>query len=224
MLTHYLESILVQPIVRARPYYAAQLIYAAEFALVPLVFILFYSCTLRQQSRRRHQENKDTTTATAVATSSSRHLPACLFYDADLVRSTTCQRGGGSGRRRNHSNTRIRGRSNGASSSSHHRHSASIAAKSILFDDVVSPAATNRYPLLANHKQYAAAANGSSEPKLIYSKKLRPTPFELAANAAVVASTNAEHYQPPNYYQVCIINDLIKISYEIFELEFINIK
>ena len=45
VLDSYLSSILIQPIVRARPYYAMQLIYISEFVLMPLVFILFHLCS-----------------------------------------------------------------------------------------------------------------------------------------------------------------------------------
>lgn len=182
VLSNYLESILMQPIVRARPYYAAQLVYTAEFALMPLLFILFYTCSTRlrvvRSSRSSHRMKPGGNSKSVEHVVDSRRrvgLLSSLFYDSDLLFDASPSK-------RQSSATIIK------------KSAASVEAgggKGLLFTGGVDD--TNHYPLLANHKQYSTAAPG--EPKLIYSKKLKPTPFELAANSA-------HPYPQPNYYQV----------------------
>lgn len=179
VLSSYLESKFIQPVVRARPYYAMQLIYISEFAITPLLFILFYLCTSRQHRassslqssssssgggshsniiRLSHRQNR-------MSVQSKRSLLFSIFYDPDLVKTSS------------------------STSTNRHRSTPNVVdqtAKNLLFSG--AEVETNNYPLLANNKQY------SSEPKLIYTKKLnpslKPTPFELASNV-----------EPHNYYQ-----------------------
>ena len=169
----------MQPVVRARPYYAAQLIYTAEFALMPLLFILFYSCSTMMTQRRRQR-------AAAANSANNKRIPsqqhrggaaddsgilAALFYDSDLA---------GRYYRSAHSkNQQRRSTPNDVERET---------AKGLLFSG--TPDDINHYPLVANK-----TSNGS-EPKLIYSKKLsKPTPFELAAAAASVVESS----QQPNF-------------------------
>ena len=90
VLNSYLESVFVQPIVNARPYYAMQLLYVSEFALVPLLFVLFYQCSTRIA---RKMESSVSTMAAAVTVSSAAEegrsksalkYASLLFYDGEL--------------------------------------------------------------------------------------------------------------------------------------------
>lgn len=198
VLSNYLESILIQPIVRARPYYAMQLIYVAEFALMPLVFIVFYTCTIRGS---RSSSSKLTTASTtsrratsdlqAAASKRNKGLLSRLFYDPELTRTVT-------GHSVN-STAHVRRMNTGVISSP-----LDSTAKNLLFSG--GDADTNHYPLLAHHKQYTST---SSEPKLIYSKKLKPTPFELAAHGCSPSEHPFTHNNPPpGFYQVIVFENL----------------
>lgn len=181
----------MQPIVRARPYYAMQLIYMAEFALMPLVFIVFYSCTIRSSRNSGSASSTSRSTrraSTQKAASTQTGLLSRVFYDPELTRAvnnsttTHVRRIGGSG-------------GNGVNSSS----GLDSTAKNLLFSG--GDADTNHYPLLAtHHKPYTST---SSEPKLIYSKKLKPTPFELAAHN-IPNDLHYTHNNPSGFYQVNI--------------------
>nr|QVK45745.1 G protein-coupled receptor [Proales similis] len=55
-LNRYLSSIFMQPLSKARPYYALQLLSASEFVLLPIVFILFFVCSNSRAARRRNSD------------------------------------------------------------------------------------------------------------------------------------------------------------------------
>ncbi|RMZ93764.1 hypothetical protein BpHYR1_015917 [Brachionus plicatilis] len=41
----YIEMVLLKPLALARPYYLIQLLYISEFALIPLIFLTFFTCS-----------------------------------------------------------------------------------------------------------------------------------------------------------------------------------
>jgi hypothetical protein len=86
VLNSYLESVFVTPMLNARPYYAMQLLYISEFALVPLIFVLFYKCSTRIS---RNIENSISTSASRKAGGShGLKNVSLLFYDSELSKTT----------------------------------------------------------------------------------------------------------------------------------------
>lgn len=89
VLESYLEMALEKPLIRARPYYSIQLLYISEFAIMPLVFILFYFCSLKLKQKKSESN-------TALSNSGKREslITKCFsscFYDSDLVKSTSAK-------------------------------------------------------------------------------------------------------------------------------------
>jgi hypothetical protein len=89
VLNSYLESVFVRPMLNARPYYAMQLLYISEFALVPLIFLLFYKCSTRIA---RNMENSISTGTVRKAGGShggsSLRNVSLFFYDSELSKTT----------------------------------------------------------------------------------------------------------------------------------------
>ena len=88
VLEDYFTSVLVHPIVKARPYYAMQLFYVAEFVLQPVLFILFYLCSNVSASSRDSDANVN------IVVKERRvgflgQLRKC-FYDSDLSKAHGC--------------------------------------------------------------------------------------------------------------------------------------
>lgn len=156
---------------------------------MPLVFIIFYSCTIRSSSSRNSssstsQRSTRRTSTQNSATSTQTGLLSRVFYDPELTRSVN---------ESTKSHVRRIG-GNGVNLSS----GIDSTAKNLLFSG--ADADTNHYPLLAaHHKPYTST---SSEPKLIYSKKLKPTPFELAAHNQLSNELHYTHNNPSGFYQV----------------------
>lgn len=91
VLNDYLESVLVRPMQSARPYYAMQLLYVSEFALIPFMFLLFYKCTAA--AVRRSRANMVTTKLVNGGTTNSlksagsvKNAMSKLFYDCELYK------------------------------------------------------------------------------------------------------------------------------------------
>jgi hypothetical protein len=86
ILDQYLTLILMQPLVKARPYYAMQLIYTSEFAIMPLLFLLFYLC-----SNSFCCSNKRRTESNELDVNIIKKISLCgrlrdIFYDIELSR------------------------------------------------------------------------------------------------------------------------------------------
>lgn len=62
----YIETVLLKPLSLARPYYLIQLLYISEFALVPLIFLVFFACSSKLENFNsdygEHRTNKLTKT------------------------------------------------------------------------------------------------------------------------------------------------------------------
>lgn len=154
VLYSYLESILVKPIVRARPYYAMQLLYISEFALMPLLFLIFYLCSSTFNKRHTHRSISTTTSTTLSSAggkkSSFLNLLNTVFYDSDLVKATS------------------------QPCSAPHQPPISNSSSKKLINDPTANNFSNNYPLLGNKPTSAEA---------VKKQHLRPTPFELAASS-----------------------------------------
>ena len=59
ILDNYLTASLIQPILKARPYYAFQLLYISEFTLMPIMFILFFVCSMKRTRPTRSESDSD---------------------------------------------------------------------------------------------------------------------------------------------------------------------
>ena len=87
ILDQYLTLILMQPLVKAKPYYAMQLIYTSEFALMPLLFLLFYLCSNSfccGSNEKRTESNELDVNIIKKKTLCGRLKD--IFYDVELSR------------------------------------------------------------------------------------------------------------------------------------------
>lgn len=81
-LESYLEMALEKPLVRARPYYSMQLLYISEFAFMPLLFILFFTCSARL---RRFKTESNTSLSASKKENKCKNCLSTCFYDSDLI-------------------------------------------------------------------------------------------------------------------------------------------
>lgn len=174
-LDTYLTSSLIQPILKARPYYAWQLLYVSEFTLMPLTFLLFYVCSLKRHNRpTRSESDSDLPNKPGSLSESSayKYLRAC-FYDPELAKSKESQK--------------------------YFLHLSQPAVSSkkppvLMINDESKPASDskvsthgdalalyNRENILMNN-----SCNSSPTSANAFAAKLRPTPFELADQANLV--------------------------------------
>jgi hypothetical protein len=95
ILENYLESIFVQPVMSARPYYGMQLLYVSEFALLPLIFLLYYKCSTSfgnkfnsttLNSLNNNNKNGGILSSPKKYSSSVKNLSMLLFYDNELYK------------------------------------------------------------------------------------------------------------------------------------------
>jgi hypothetical protein len=166
VLDSYLSSILIQPIVRARPYYAMQLIYVSEFVLMPLVFILFHLCS-NTGSRCSGDE------VSVAKHGCLSHLKE-YFHDDELTKSKTTRRAylnsnSGSSRRALAKAKRI---------------GYSLNEDALLSRD---SSAKNEPKLLVG--------NGTSHKRINSNPSLKPTPFEMAASLNEPKQSQMNAYQ-----------------------------
>ena len=61
VLDEYLTSTLTEPVIKATPYYSFQLLYLAETALMPGLFLLFLVCSMRRSRPTRSESHSNMT-------------------------------------------------------------------------------------------------------------------------------------------------------------------
>lgn len=73
----YFEMVLIKPLTLAKPYYLIQMLYISEFALVPIIFLVFLACSSKLQNANSDSDQKNKHKLTEV-------LNFCC-YDYNLV-------------------------------------------------------------------------------------------------------------------------------------------
>jgi len=91
ILDNYLTASLIQPMLKAKPYYALQLLYVSEFTIMPIVFILFYLCSLKSSTRPTRSESDadipgKPSLSMCVESICFKYLQT-IFYDPELSKS-----------------------------------------------------------------------------------------------------------------------------------------
>ena len=88
VLDEYLTSSMMQPILKAKPYYAFQLLYVSEFAIMPAVFILFFVCSMRRTRPTRSESDSESPNKQKCSESLFFKYMRSIFYDFDLSQSS----------------------------------------------------------------------------------------------------------------------------------------
>lgn len=187
ILDDYLTASLIQPILKAKPYYALQLLYISEFLLMPLVFILFFLCSMKRSIPTRSESDADLPnnkkSIVRLCTESSgclRHF-RYVFYDPELSKSKESKRYFLSFNKSNNQKSNQKSpimliNDETKTNTESLLPAAMLNRENILSNNTNKP---RSFPIITGNIRQPITNSSSSH--------LRPTPFELANNS----NTNA---------------------------------
>ena len=186
VLDEYITSILLHPIVKARPYYALQLLYITEFVMMPILFIIFYLCSNVAPARSDSDDVNIIKEGSGVFRGFHKY-----FYDSELCKSK-----------------------HGRNFLKMHKKAKKVSRPSFIHnvqnnDALLMTSATRENSVkivkhegkpLAKHHKHAKRSGSSATQSSSTSSQLQPTPFEIATHMNMHEQQQHPHQQPEASY------------------------